>query len=76
MKFKVIIIILLVILVISSIAGCTRPKFEDTALDVPQITVSSDSIDETGKLLIDTVADKKPNNPLVATKAHILHGMP
>ena len=64
MKFQVVIIVLLVIFVISGIAGCTHSKFEDTELDVPQITVSSDSIDETGKLLIDTVADKKPNNPL------------
>jgi len=64
MKFQAVVIVLLVIFVIWGIVGCTNPKFEDTELDVPQITVSSDSIDETGKLLIDTVADKKPNNPL------------
>jgi phosphatidylethanolamine-binding protein (PEBP) family uncharacterized protein len=66
MKFNVviIIIILLMIFIVSDISGCTHTKFEDTALDVPQIAVSSDSIDETGNLLTETAADKKPNNPL------------
>lgn len=66
MKFQAVIIILLVLLIVLSIAGCsdTHREFEDAEIDVPEITVSSGSIDEAGKLLIDTAADKKPNNPL------------
>lgn len=64
MKFNVVIIILLVTFIVSSTTGCTSPQFEDAVLDVPQIAVSSDSIDEASKLLTETAADKKPNNPL------------
>jgi phosphatidylethanolamine-binding protein (PEBP) family uncharacterized protein len=59
-------IILLVFIIVLGIAGCAdnHRQFEDTALDVPTITVTSDSIDESGKLLIETTADKSPNDPL------------
>lgn len=61
---KAIVVFLSTILIAFSTAGCTHSQFEDTTLDVPQIIVSSDSIDETGKLLDEAAADKKPNNPL------------
>jgi phosphatidylethanolamine-binding protein (PEBP) family uncharacterized protein len=64
MRPKITVIVLLAIMVITCISGCAGVKFEDVALDVSHITVSSDSIDETGKLPIETAADKKPNNPL------------
>lgn len=64
MKYQFVIIIMLVIFIVSKIARCTRPKFEDIALDVPQIEVLSNSIDVLGNLVIETAANKKPNNPL------------
>ena len=64
MKFHTAIVILLSLVIIGSFAGCTHSKFEDISLEVPQIAVSSNSIDDTGKLLVETAAGKKPNNPL------------
>ncbi|MDR0292883.1 MAG: hypothetical protein LBH95_01870 [Oscillospiraceae bacterium] len=64
MKSNTAIKLMLVLFIITGVSGCTRPKFEDAALNVPQIAVSSDSVDETGKLLTETAADRKPNNPL------------
>lgn len=62
MKFGVL-IILLVLTIVLVISACTRKKSEDIELDVPQIAVSSDSIDITGRLLTETAADRKPNKP-------------
>jgi phosphatidylethanolamine-binding protein (PEBP) family uncharacterized protein len=59
-------IVLSVLLTFLGFSGCTHGHrmFEDIALDVPEIAVSSDSIDAAGGLLIETGADKKPNNSL------------
>ena len=60
------IIALLILPFALAVSGCTEShrEFEDSTLDVPQIAVSSDSIDEAGNLLAETAADKSPNNPL------------
>lgn len=61
---KRVIVALLVFSVLMLITSCSGRKFEDLSLDVPEIIVSSGSIDETGRLLTEVAADKSPNNPL------------
>jgi phosphatidylethanolamine-binding protein (PEBP) family uncharacterized protein len=64
MKLQIVKIILLLVFIISTATGCKNSAFEDIELNVLQITVTSNSIDETGRLLIETAANKRPNNPL------------
>jgi len=61
---KRVISILSVFSVLLLITACSGGEFEDLSLDVPEITLSSDSIDETGRLLTEVAADKNYNNPL------------
>jgi len=63
-KLKRVIVVLLAFCVLMLNTSCSSRKFEDLSLDVPEITVSSNSIDEAGRLLTETAADKSPNNPL------------
>ena len=60
------IVALLLLAIALALSGCAENhrEFEDSALDVPQIAVSSDSIDEAGNLLTETAADKNPNDPM------------
>lgn len=66
MKFYRGIVALLILSIALGISGCSEGhrEFEDSDLDVPQIAVSSGSIDEAGNLLTETAADKSPNDPL------------
>lgn len=64
MKTKGVMVSVIFIIMAFCIMGCNQRAFEDEVLDVEQIEVTSDSIDETGKLLTATTANKKPNDPL------------
>jgi phosphatidylethanolamine-binding protein (PEBP) family uncharacterized protein len=64
--YKGIVAILIMFSIFFGLLGCeeNHREFENLALDVPEIAVSSGSIDEAGNLLIETAADKNPNSPL------------
>lgn len=44
-------------------------KFTDVDLKVKQITVTSSSVNKSGRLLTESAADKSPNSPLGSNKS-------
>lgn len=63
MKKRIIGLLLVSICMGIMLAGCGNGKFEDLELDVPQITVTSLSVNNEGKLFTKMAANKNPNNP-------------
>lgn len=57
-----------VIIMMGLFSSC-HSKSADVQLDVPEITVTSSSIDQDEKLLTETAADRSPNEPLGNNKS-------
>lgn len=54
---------LLIFTMLFLLSSCSRSEFSDLSLDVPNIDVTSASIDVNGRLDTATTADKKQNDP-------------
>ena len=64
MKYRITTYLMLVALITLCVASCNNADSKNTALDVPSITVASASLNENGRLMTATVANKNINDPV------------